>query len=182
MPTTTETRLADLASKIDSDLTSLESGDKQRRKLILSIGRNLLRAQKRCKADDITFKDWVESSLERTFAKTQCQQYMAIARYPQAFKASMSINEAAKLCRYAKKHGGELPQSEWKGGDHRTLITLQRKIGRVLTPTVKLVEHFDTKAETEKWTTDEQAGTIETLEELRKTVNTLLRLLRSRPQ
>ena len=88
MATNVEVRLADLASRIDSDLTSLESGDKQRRKLILSIGRNLLRAQKACKAEGVTFNDWVESKVHLTLSIMQCQQYMAIARYPAAFKGN----------------------------------------------------------------------------------------------
>jgi hypothetical protein len=177
--TTKISNLPDLASKINADYTTLQSGDKQRRKLIIAIGKGLIQAQKQCKVEGITFDEWRESSVDRTLRKTQCQQYMAIARYPSVFKGSMSIDQGAKLCRYARKHGGELPVKEWKGGDHRTLISFQRKIGRVLTPTGRLIKEFSKKAETESWTKDERLGAIETLEELRKQANKLLQLLKN---
>jgi hypothetical protein len=178
---TTSTNLADLASKINADYTTLQSGDKQRRRLVIDIGKSLLRAKKECKAEGQEFGEWCKCSLGGTFSsRNQVSKYMAIARYPSVFKGDMSINEGAKLCNYARQHGGEVPSKEWKGGVNRTPIVYQRKVGKMLTATRRMLDTKDlaAKAEEEQWTTDERLGMVESLEQTRTDINTLLRRLK----
>lgn len=99
--------LEDLASTIEADFISLQSGEKQRRTLIIAIGKSLLRARKQCNPERVTFKAWLKTGVARPLGTRQARQYMAIARCPSGFKTGMSINEGARICRYLHIHGRE---------------------------------------------------------------------------
>jgi len=179
--TKTEEQLEDLASKINADFVTLQSGDKQRRAVIIGIGRNLLKAQKQCKREGNNWEEWFQNGTTVPFSMRMARQYMSIARYPSAFKSDMSIREGAKLCRYAKKHGGQLPINEWKGGQGRRLITFTRKVGKATAAIIKLAATQNDLAELkedEEWTHDELTGTVSSLEETRLYANKMLRLMK----
>jgi len=179
-------RIDELSQAVADEQKQLDGQSEATRTRVLRLGKLLRQLQKEQKKQQPetgqTWKEWCEEQkgVQDSFPHdANVRKYMLICKYPSAYEKGMSIKEAYKQAGQWKKNGGNPPLKSKVAISRRTLVALQRALGKVEKRLDYIAENdIDTMAREEKWDSDEVAGAMDALQDVRRGCNACIRKIR----